>query len=282
MEINGTNKYNDKSIKENFIDIDNTTEITNKIKQLNDDEEDPYFPLNYFKLHKYYLINKPIGYLSTKEKDDSEEKTLYTLANTYGLDVDNLGHVGRLDKDTSGIIILTDDSRLNRILTYPEEEKDEEKRNPYKEKEYILILSHFFLYKYKGNEQDLKKLEEEMAEPFSFSRNSVIKNTSQAKIKILKFWQNEELSKGRPDVGWCLEVQVIINEGKHHQVRRIAQRAKLRVISLTRVKIANILTIESLDLNKGWRNLEYKELKEIYYGMNLKYNQNDIYGRYFK
>jgi len=238
-------------------------------------EEDLNFPLSFYESHKYYLFNKPIGYLSTREKDENTD-TLYTLAKSLGVDNEDLGIVGRLDKETSGIIILTNDGRLNRILTYPDEE-NEIKRCKYKEKEYNLVVTSYFL-----NQMNFEKLEEEMSEPFSFSRNNTIKSTSKSKIKFLKYWQDIESSKGRPELGWRLEILVVINEGKHHQVRRIAQRAKLQVLTLTRIKIASILDIQSIPKEKYFRIIEYNEIKEIYCGLGITYNQNYIYGKYYK
>lgn len=63
---------------------------------------------------EYYLLNKPIGIISTVS-DDKRRKTVTDLIRTKL----RLFPVGRLDKDTSGIIILTNDGDFTNILTHP-------------------------------------------------------------------------------------------------------------------------------------------------------------------
>ena len=232
----------------------------------------------YYELNKYFLINKPAGVLSCKVNDDFKNKnekipTIYQIANQSGFPTDKVGLVGRLDMDTSGVMLMTSDSRLNRALTYPSEED-----NPYKEKEYLMILSSQKLC----NLNDFEKLEQEMSEPFSFSRKGVIKHATESKIKILKYWQDDKLSKNKPHLGWCIEVKVSIKEGKHHQIRRIALRSKMTVISLQRVRIANILKIDSIPLENDCRWVTYEEVANIYKGLNLFYNQEEVCGKKFK
>lgn len=65
--------------------------------------------------HQYYRFFKPAGYITTKE-DDQGRKTIYDLLpeNLY-----NLKPVGRLDKDSTGLLILTNDGDLINALTHP-------------------------------------------------------------------------------------------------------------------------------------------------------------------
>ena len=60
------------------------------------------------------LLNKPKGYLSTKS-DDKGRKTIFELIPKNP----PLNHVGRLDKNTSGAILLTNDGNLSQFLMHP-------------------------------------------------------------------------------------------------------------------------------------------------------------------
>lgn len=69
----------------------------------------------------YYLLNKPIGYVSTVSDRHAEKKV------TELVPVDPpVWPVGRLDKDTHGLLILTNDGDLTQRLTHPKYEKEKE------------------------------------------------------------------------------------------------------------------------------------------------------------
>jgi len=69
-------------------------------------------------VYRYLLMNKPAGYLSSRRAQSAP--TLYELIPKHFY---NLKTVGRLDKDTSGLILLTDDGDLAHQLTHPRFEK---------------------------------------------------------------------------------------------------------------------------------------------------------------
>jgi hypothetical protein len=271
----------------------------------------------FYNLHKYFIVHKPIGIVSTKS-DPEKSKTVYDLANEKGFPTENIGLVGRLDKLTSGIMLFTNDGRLNRALSYPIKENNEDicnKKNEeaiikqnkidenfnytyiendnfisnkylFKEKEYILGVSSIKLFNQKENrplnENELNKIKQDFSEPFSFLRRNIIRNVDSAKIELLKYYQNPELSKIKPYLGWCLEVFVNIKEGKHHQIRRIARRSNMKVFFLKRIKIANILSIDTIPNEGDCRYLSYNEVKTIYEGLGIYYNQTEIDDRKFK
>lgn len=69
---------------------------------------------------RYYLLNKPAGYVTATE--DSREATVFELLN--GVDTRKLFPVGRLDKDTEGLLLLTDDGALSHQLLSPKKHVD--------------------------------------------------------------------------------------------------------------------------------------------------------------
>lgn len=70
----------------------------------------------------YLLVNKPRGYVSTRS-DERDRKTVFDLVpRQFG----NLFHVGRLDKDSEGILLLTNDGSLSHKLAHPTHQVDKE------------------------------------------------------------------------------------------------------------------------------------------------------------
>ena len=74
-------------------------------------------PLNKKEEKVYYLLNKPRGVVTTS-KDDKNRKTVVDLIKTDK----RIYPVGRLDYDTTGIILLTNDGELTNYLTHPKNE----------------------------------------------------------------------------------------------------------------------------------------------------------------
>ena len=70
----------------------------------------------------YFLMNKPSGYLSQKSPND---KSIYDLLEGLNLPKDyikSLSAIGRLDKDTEGLLILTNDGKFSNIIIHPQNE----------------------------------------------------------------------------------------------------------------------------------------------------------------
>ncbi len=65
--------------------------------------------------HRYYIIHKPFGMLSQFTREVAEHKTLADLADFPS----SVYPVGRLDRDSEGLLILTDDTSLNHRLLHP-------------------------------------------------------------------------------------------------------------------------------------------------------------------
>lgn len=154
----------------------------------------------------YLLMNKPKGILTATE--DKRQKTVLDLVPSE-LKRKKLAPVGRLDKDTTGLLMLTDDGVFAHCVISP-------KSNI--EKEYIAILD--------GDITD------EMID--SFSNGVTLADGSvcmPAKLKRL---------------GPCV-ASVIIGEGKYHQIKRMFGTVGLGVNELKRVRIGDIVLPKDLD-----------------------------------
>lgn len=151
--------------------------------------------------HLYFKLNKPKGYACTAS-DEHGRKTIYEL-----IDCDErLFSIGRLDYDTEGLIILTNDGDFANKVAHPSYEI---------EKEYVV--------KVKGD-----MLESELA----VLRKGVVENgvrMPKAGIKKLGF------------DGECSRLSVIIHEGQNHQVRRMFAAIGKDVKFLKRQRIGSVV-----------------------------------------
>lgn len=181
-------------------------------------------PLDEIEDKVYFLLNKPRGVVSTV-KDDKGRKTVVDLIKTDK----RIYPVGRLDYDTTGLIILTNDGNLTNYLTHP-------KNNI--EKVYVAKL-HGLITK-----DNLKKL-----------CNGVVidgKKTGKAKAKILKLDKKSNSSI----------VELIIHEGKNHQVKKMFNAIGFDVLKLKRESVA-FLTLDGVKSGE-YRPLSIKEVKKLY------------------
>ena len=172
----------------------------------------------------YYLLNKPRGVVCTTE-DDKHRKIITSLIDT------NLRvfPVGRLDYDTTGLILLTNDGELSNILTHP-------KNNI--EKTYIAKIDGMLL----------------PSELMSLKKGVVIdgRKTKKAKLKIKSYDKKTNTSI----------IEITITEGRNHQVKKMFESVGHKVLKLKREKYA-FLTLEGL-ASKDYRTLTIKEVKKLY------------------
>ena len=147
-------------------------------------------------------------------------------------------------------MLFTNDAILLRSLLHPPENEFEE-NNLYKKKKYIVTLLVNPKRKLSNADDNvIKLLEEELSSPLSFRRNNHEIQTKCAKVKILKVYRDEKFiinSNDNGNFGWCLKVEVELNEGKHHQIRRIASRGKYIVKFFIVLEIVYALSIKYLN-----------------------------------
>ena len=181
-------------------------------------------PINEKEEKEYYLLNKPRGIVSTSS-DEKNRKTVVDLIKTNK----RIYPVGRLDYDTTGAIILTNDGELTNLLTHPKNKV---------EKVYVAKIKGII------TKENLSKL-----------CNGVIidgKKTSKSKAKILKIDKKNNTSI----------VELIISEGRNHQVKKMFEAINFDVLKLKREAIA-FLTLDGLKSGE-YRRLSLKEVKKLY------------------
>ncbi|MBU1446551.1 rRNA pseudouridine synthase, partial [Patescibacteria group bacterium] len=151
----------------------------------------------------YIALNKPAGYTSTKN-DIHAEKTVMDL-----IPFDDVHPVGRLDKDTTGLLLLSNDGDFTYKITHPKFEH---------EKEYIVHLIQEL------HEEDRKILENGIR----------IDGKQTSKCKITKTAEEENQGKN------TFICNVIIHEGRKRQIRRMFEEIGNKVIYLKRIRIGKI------------------------------------------
>ena len=174
--------------------------------------------------HVYFLLNKPREVLSTT-KDDKGRKTVVDLIDTDK----KIFPVGRLDYDTTGAIILTNDGEFSNILTKPNNEI---------QKVYIAKLDSIL------KKEDLIKLKK------GIRLDSKLIKPDRVKVK-----------KANSKNNTCV-VEIIIHEGLNHEVKRLFNKIGYNVLKLKRESIS-IFNIINLPSGK-YRPLTIKEVKIIY------------------
>ena len=176
------------------------------------------------KNYEYYLLNKPREVISASS-DDKGRKTVVDLINTDT----RIYPIGRLDYDTTGIILLTNDGELANKLMHPSSNID---------KVYIAKVNGIV------TGLDIKKL-----------RNGVIidgRKTGKSRVKLKSVDKKNNKSI----------VEITIHEGRNHKVRKMFEVLGYEVIKLRREKYA-FLTLDKVKVGE-YRKLTFKEVTTLY------------------
>ena len=168
---------------------------------------------------EYYMLNKPAGVVSATK--DEEDRTVIDLIDD---NIKDLFPVGRLDKDTEGLLLLTNDGALAHNLLSPKKHVD---KKYYAHIEGIVESKHIDMFK-KG-----------------LNINNEY-TTKEAKLEMVDTDIETNISK----------VYVTITEGKYHQVKRMFKAIGMKVIYLKRISMGR------LELDKSLAVGEYRKLSE--------------------
>lgn len=172
----------------------------------------------------YYLLNKPRGVI-TSTSDDKGRATVVSLIN----EDKRIYPVGRLDYDTTGALILTNDGEFANMMMHPSNNIDK-----------------VYVAKIKGilSPSEIMQL-----------KNGVVIDgfkTSKAKVKVKKLDKTSNTSI----------VELTIHEGKNHQVKKMFESVGKEVLKLKRERIA-FLDLRGLTSGQ-YRKLSHKEVSQLY------------------
>lgn len=153
----------------------------------------------------YFLMNKPSGYLSQKSPNEESIYGLLEKLNLPDYYLKSLSAVGRLDKDTEGLLILTNDGKFSNTVTHPKNE----------------IIKKYYAVLDKPAETSKIKMLEKGTE---ISIGGEKCRTKPCKIKIA----GEK------------EIYISVSEGKKRQIRKMIEAAGNKVAYLKRVSIGGL------------------------------------------
>ncbi len=168
----------------------------------------------------YIMLNKPDGYVSATY--DFNNPTVLDLINDYKKR--NLFPVGRLDIDTVGLLLITNDGALAHKLLSPKSHVDKK---------------YYLKYEGKYDESFIKKFQDGIVLDDGYKCMSA---------SFIDLGNNE--------------AYIIIKEGKFHQVKRMMESVGCNVTFLKRVSFGNLSLDESLEEGK-WRHLTIEEVESL-------------------
>ncbi len=173
---------------------------------------------------EYYLLNKPRGII-TSTTDEKNRKTVIDLIKTTA----RIYPVGRLDYDTTGVLLLTNDGEFANILMHPKNNIDK-----------------VYVAKIKGiiTGADINKLKN------GITIDNEVLTATKVKLKKVDSKSNTSI------------VQLIIHEGKNHQVKRMFSAVGYEVLKLKREKLA-FFDLKNVSSGK-YRKLTPKEVAKVY------------------
>ena len=216
----GSRKEVHQLIKKGIVAVNGTTVKTPKQQVKESDQVTVNGDAVAYQKYHYFLLNKPKGVLSATE-DRSQPTVISILApqDRY----QGIVPVGRLDKDTTGLLLLTNDGQLNHELLAPGKHVD---------KVYRAEIAGV------ANDATVK----------TFAAGMTLGDGTKlqpAELKILS--QDEEHGRST--------IEIKIREGKYHQIKRMFGAVGMKVVELERISMGD-LTLPA-NLKRG----EYLELK---------------------
>ena len=174
----------------------------------------------------YYMMNKPQGVISATE--DTKHRTVLDLLDDYA-NAKEVFRVGRLDIDTHGLLLLTNDGQLAHALLSPKRHVD---------KTYLAQVEGIM------TQEDVE----------TFAKGIPLKDFTCQPARL-------ELVSVDPEKNQSL-VRVTIAEGKFHQVKRMIAYCGKEVVDLQRLTMGTLVLDENLKRGE-WRRLTKEELEEL-------------------
>jgi pseudouridine synthase len=178
-----------------------------------------------FKDKVYYALYKPKGVVSTAI-DEMDRKSVVDLVPK----TPRVYPVGRLDKDSEGLIILTNDGELTNILTHPKNKHEKEYQVEIRSTKFKIL-----------NKSEIQKIKTDFVEGLRIED------------KIMKV-DSIAIHKNPNSQSYVLNI--VLHTGYNRQIRKMCVKMDLEVIKLLRIRIANLL-LDSLDIQPS----QFKKVK---------------------
>ena len=173
---------------------------------------------------RYFVLHKPRGYVTSTKKTEVETDTVMDLFPSENSGFPRIYPIGRLDKDSSGLLLFTNDGDFAYRLTHPKFEHS---------KEYVIEIWN--------------KITDEMLERLKRPFVMLGSKTRRAKIEQIGMYQ----------------LKITLREGKNQQIRRMIRAVGSGVKTLKRVKIENYELPENLEIGE-YREISKSEISKYF------------------
>ncbi|MBQ2238354.1 MAG: rRNA pseudouridine synthase [Lachnospiraceae bacterium] len=229
----GTRSEVKNKIKNGLVQVEGVNKVTPEYK-LDIEKDKVYYngSLLQYAEFEYYMLNKPAGCVSATS--DNLHKTVLELIDTKVRK--DLFPVGRLDIDTEGLLLITNDGALAHQLLSPKKHVD---KTYYAEIEGMITNEDVVAFK----------------EGLDIGENTL---TLPAKLVIL-------------ESGTISKIEVTIQEGKYHQVKRMFEAVGKRVVYLKRLSMGTLTLDETLKPGE-YRQLTPEEIEHLIKRQDLEDN----------
>lgn len=219
----GSRRHCEKIIRAGRVQVNGkTASIGESVSILSDAITVDGIPLELPAIHRYIKLNKPAGYLSSS-RSQGGNPTIFELVATP----DRIYPVGRLDLQSEGLMLLTNDGDLTQRLTHPRYQH---------EKEYLVLFQ-------------TTPSDEQIAQWHSGVRLPDGYKTQPSQMMIHRHEQG---------MTWC---RIILGEGRKRQIRNMASVLGLTVLRLIRIRLA---TLELGSLAPGkWQDCTAQEIEAL-------------------
>ena len=192
-------------------------------------------------MHRYFIIYKPFGYLSQFTKEVPEHQTLEDLSDFPG----DVYPVGRLDKDSEGLLLITNDKKLNHRLLNPK-------------------FQHRRTYWAQVEGMPTEKAIQQLNQGIDINVNGKIHHTLPADAQLLA--TVPDVPERDPPIRFRKNVptswlEISLHEGKNRQVRKMCAAAGFPVLRLIRVRIEN-LSLQEMQIGET-RKISGEKLYEL-------------------
>lgn len=224
----GTRKEVKKIIKNKRVAVNEKIETVDK-RQV--DEHEDYVTLDgeevVYQKYFYYMLNKPAGVITATI--DDFEPTVLDIFSDQDFRMD-LSPVGRLDKDTEGLLIITNDGALSHRLLSPKK---------HVEKEYLVKIDGIM------TSEDIRRVASGMqidGGELCLPAELIIDEVDE---------ENEETT-----------ARIVLQEGKFHQIKRMVHALEKEVMYLQRIRMGQLYLDEQLELG-SYRELSEEEIARL-------------------
>ena len=194
----GTKEIIHSFIKESKVKVNEEIVTDYHFQLAKNDVVDVSKDIKKYKEFYYLILNKPIDYVSARS--DKDNKTILSLIPSF-YDKSSMNIVGRLDKDVTGLVLLTNDNKLYKRIIEPSRE-----------------IKKIYLVSFAGNYRLIDK---------DYSQGLTYIDGTKTKPFKLEFLD-------------CNNARITLCEGKYHEIKKIFKELNLFVLSIHRIQISTI------------------------------------------